>query len=40
MFTEVGLKVENIWGGTLGKWEKLQRINLDEIEIMVVATKQ
>lgn len=40
MFAQAGLKVENIWGGTLGKWEKRQSINLDEIEIMVVATKE
>lgn len=40
MFIQVGLEVENIWGGTLGKWEKRQRINLDEIEIMVVAIKK
>lgn len=40
MFAQVGLRVENIWGGTLGKWEKRQSINLDEIEIMVVATKE
>lgn len=39
MFTQVGFEVDNIWGGTLGKWEKRQKINLDEIEIMVVATK-
>lgn len=40
MFAEVGLEVENIWGGTLGKWKKRQRMNLDEMEIMVVATKR
>ena len=40
MFNQAGLKVENIWGGTLGKWEKRQNINLDEIEIMVVAAKE
>lgn len=40
MFAQVGLDVENIWGGTLGKWEKRQKINLDEIEIMIVATKR
>ncbi|MFC6333495.1 class I SAM-dependent methyltransferase [Paenibacillus septentrionalis] len=39
MFSQVGLQVENMWSGTLGKWAKRQSINLDEIEIMVVATK-
>jgi cyclopropane fatty-acyl-phospholipid synthase-like methyltransferase len=38
MFSLVGLKVENIWGGTAGNWKR-QNINLDEIEIMVVATR-
>ncbi|MDQ0916416.1 class I SAM-dependent methyltransferase [Paenibacillus sp. V4I5] len=38
MFSQVGLKVENIWGGTAGNWKR-QNISLDEIEIMVVATK-
>ena len=39
MFSQVGLKVENIWGGTAGNWKR-QNNNLDEIEIMVVATKE
>lgn len=38
MFSQVGLKVENIWGGTAGNWKR-QNISLDEIEIMVVATR-
>lgn len=38
MLAESGLNVENIWGGTAGNWKR-QNINLDEIEIMVVATK-
>lgn len=38
MFSQVGLRVENIWGGTAGNWKR-QNINLDEIEIMIVATK-
>lgn len=40
MFSQAGLKVENIWGGTLGNWAKRQSISLDEIEIMIVATKE
>jgi 2-polyprenyl-3-methyl-5-hydroxy-6-metoxy-1,4-benzoquinol methylase len=39
MFAQAGLNVENIWGGTAGSWNR-QNINLDEIEIMMVATKE
>jgi hypothetical protein len=39
MFTQAGLKVEHIWGGTAGNWKRRQ-IDLDEIEIMVVASKE
>jgi 2-polyprenyl-3-methyl-5-hydroxy-6-metoxy-1,4-benzoquinol methylase len=39
MFSQVGLQIKNIWGGTAGKWNR-QTLNLDEIEIMVVVTKE
>lgn len=39
MFTQAGLKVEHIRGGTAGNWKRRQ-IDLDEIEIMVVASKE
>ncbi|SFL24367.1 Ubiquinone/menaquinone biosynthesis C-methylase UbiE [Paenibacillus sp. 1_12] len=39
MFHKAGLRVENIWGGTAGKWGQ-RKINLDEVEIMIVATKE
>ena len=39
LFRQVGFEVVNIWGGTAGDWNR-QKINLDEIEIMVVAKKQ
>ena len=38
--SQVGLKVDHIWDGTLGQWEKRRHIHLDAIEIMVVATKE
>jgi 2-polyprenyl-3-methyl-5-hydroxy-6-metoxy-1,4-benzoquinol methylase len=38
MFRQTGFKVENIWGGTAGKWGR-RKIDLDEIEIMIVAAK-
>ncbi len=38
LFQLAGMKVLNIWGGTAGNWRR-QRINLDEIEIMIVASK-
>lgn len=38
MFAQAGLQVENIWGGTAGKWNR-QPIGLDEIEVMVTASK-
>jgi 2-polyprenyl-3-methyl-5-hydroxy-6-metoxy-1,4-benzoquinol methylase len=34
-----GFKVKNIWGGTAGNWGRRQ-IDLDEIEIMVIAEKR
>ncbi|WP_240418896.1 class I SAM-dependent methyltransferase [Paenibacillus periandrae] len=39
MFDNAGFHVDNIWGGTAGRWGK-RKINLDEVEIMVVATKK
>jgi ubiquinone/menaquinone biosynthesis C-methylase UbiE len=38
LFERVGFKVEHIWGGTAGKWGR-RTIDLDDIELMVVATK-
>ena len=38
LFSQAGFKVEHIWGGTAGNWGR-REINLDEIEIMVVACK-
>jgi hypothetical protein len=35
---QAGFEVEHIWGGTAGDWGRRQ-INLDEMEIMVTATK-
>jgi hypothetical protein len=38
LFERVGFKVEHIWGGTAGKWGR-RTVDLDDIELMVVATK-
>ncbi|KPL03091.1 MAG: cyclopropane-fatty-acyl-phospholipid synthase [candidate division Zixibacteria bacterium SM1_73] len=38
MFRQTGFEVQNIWGGTAGNWGR-RRIDLDEIEIMIIATK-
>ncbi len=38
LFQQEGLAVEHIWGGTAGKWGR-RKINLDEIEVMIVARK-
>ena len=38
LFRLAGMSVLNIWGGTAGKWGR-RAIDLDEIEIMVVARK-
>jgi 2-polyprenyl-3-methyl-5-hydroxy-6-metoxy-1,4-benzoquinol methylase len=38
LFEQVGFTVEHIWGGTAGNWGK-RKIQLDEIEVMVVARK-
>jgi cyclopropane fatty-acyl-phospholipid synthase-like methyltransferase len=38
LFQMAGLEVLNIWGGTAGNWGR-RRIDLDEMEIMVLARK-
>jgi hypothetical protein len=38
LLSQAGFIVEHIWGGTAGNWGK-RKINLDEMEIMVVASK-
>jgi len=38
LFRLAGMKILNIWGGTAGSWKKA-KIDLDEIEIMIVAQK-
>jgi cyclopropane fatty-acyl-phospholipid synthase-like methyltransferase len=39
LFQTAGLEVLHIWGGTAGSWNK-QPIDLDEMEIMIVAQKR
>ncbi|GBF76920.1 SAM-dependent methyltransferase [Paenibacillus sp. 598K] len=38
MMAQVGLLVTDVWGGTAGNWQRAS-INLDEIEIMLIAVK-
>jgi len=38
LFYQAGFEVEHIWGGTAGKWGR-RKIDLDEIEVMIVARK-
>ena len=38
MLGQTGFKVKHIWGGTAGKWGR-RKVDLDEIEIMVIAKK-
>jgi len=38
MLGQTGFEVNHIWGGTAGKWGR-RKIDLDEIEIMVIAKK-
>jgi SAM-dependent methyltransferase len=38
LFTVAGLRVLGLWGGTAGAWGR-RRLDLDEIEIMVLAEK-
>lgn len=39
MLGQTGFEVNQIWGGTAGNWGR-RKIDLDEIEIMLVATKR
>jgi SAM-dependent methyltransferase len=39
LFDRAGFEVEHIWGGTAGNWGQ-RNVDLDEIEIMVIARKQ
>jgi hypothetical protein len=39
MLGQTGFKVDHVWGGTAGNWGR-RKIDLDEIEIMLVATKR
>jgi len=38
LFHQAGFEVEHIWGGTAGNWGR-RKVDLDEIELMVVARK-
>lgn len=38
LLSQAGFKVEHIWGGTAGNWGR-RRIDLDEIEVMIIAKK-
>ena len=38
MFRQTGFEVQNIWGGTAGNWGR-RKIDLDEMEVMIVASK-
>src|SRR5512136_3121630 len=39
LLSQAGFDIENIWGGTAGNWGR-RPIDLDEIEVMVVARKK
>jgi len=39
MFRQAGFEVKHIWGGTAGNWGR-RKIDLDEIEVMIVASKE
>jgi cyclopropane fatty-acyl-phospholipid synthase-like methyltransferase len=39
MLGQTGFEVYNIWGGTAGNWGR-RKIDLDEIEIMIIANKE
>ena len=39
LFRQAGFEVEHIWGGTAGDWGR-RRIQLDEMEVMVVAIRE
>ncbi|HMA69557.1 MAG TPA: class I SAM-dependent methyltransferase [Candidatus Mcinerneyibacterium sp.] len=38
MLNNTGFKVENIWGGTAGKWDR-EILKMDEFEVMIVSKK-
>jgi 2-polyprenyl-3-methyl-5-hydroxy-6-metoxy-1,4-benzoquinol methylase len=38
MLSQAGFRVDQIWGGTAGRWAR-RKIDLDEMEFMVTATK-
>ena len=38
LFRQAGFEVEHIWGGTAGNWGR-RPVNIDEVEVMVVARK-
>ena len=38
MLGQTGFKIDHIWGGTAGNWGR-RKIDLDEIEIMIIASK-
>ncbi|MGA9348023.1 MAG: methyltransferase domain-containing protein [Anaerolineae bacterium] len=38
LFRQAGFEAEHVWGGTAGNWGR-RELNLDEMEIMVVARK-
>jgi SAM-dependent methyltransferase len=38
MLRQTGFEAQNVWGGTAGKWGQ-RKLELDEMEIMVIATK-
>ncbi len=38
LLQQAGFKVEQIWGGTAGNWGR-RKIDLDEIEVMIIAKK-
>ena len=39
MLGQTGFEVDHIWGGTAGNWGR-RTIDLDEIEMMIIATKR
>lgn len=39
LFRQTGFEVENTWGGTAGSWRR-QTVNIDEIEVMIIARRK
>jgi len=39
MLGQTGFELDHVWGGTAGNWGR-RKIDLDEIEIMIIATKK